>query len=109
MACIRKQVYICVDLTARTQNTTLRIGKGKKGMLTMTEDGEKFEFDEQLPEMCERNPKIWTGRHLNIHKNKQGQYMVHFKRTELDSRLDPCNFADEIFEDIERAKTELGL
>lgn len=106
---MKKQIYLCVDLTARTQEHGLSVGVGRKGMLMMTEDGEKFEFDEALPQVCERNPKLWSGKLLNVHKNKKGELVVNFKRTVLDAKLDPCTFADELFLDVERAKVELGI
>lgn len=83
-------------------------GDNRKGMLSMINE-DKFEFDEQLPQTCERNPKIWTGKRINVHKNRQGEYVVNFKRLVLDSRIDPSNLADEIFVDVERVLTELGL
>lgn len=106
---MKKQIYLCVDLIARTQQTILTTGHGRKGILMMTEDREKFEFDEALPQNCDRNPKLWAGKLLNVHKNKRGELMVNFKRTILDATLDPCKFADEVFVELERAKIELGL
>lgn len=84
-------------------------GRSYKGMLQMTEVNEKFEFHEALPQSCDRNPKLWTGQLLNVHKNKQGEMVVSFRRTVLDARLDPYEFADEVFVELEKAKVELGI
>ena len=105
---IIKNTHLCVDVKTRTQNTIMHPGDNRKGMLSMINE-DKFEFDEQLPQTCERNPKIWTGKRINVHKNRQGEYVVNFKRLVLDSRIDPSNLADEIFVDVERVLTELGL
>lgn len=105
----KKQVYLCVDLTVKTQGRSLRTGYGRKGMLTMTEEGEQFVFDESVAAICERNPIVWEGSRLNVHKTKDGRYMVHLKRTELTAGLDPLVFSDEVFVELERAKRSLEL
>ncbi len=103
-----KNNHLCVDIKTRTQKTIMHPGENRKGMLSMVNE-DRFEFDEQLPQTCERNPKIWAGKHFNVRKNRKGEYVVNFKHIVLDSRLDPFIFADEIFVDVERVKTELGL
>lgn len=100
--------HLCVDIKTRTQKTIMHPGENRKGMLSMINE-DQFEFDEQLPQTCERNPKIWEGKRINVHKNRKGEYVVNFKRLALDGKLDPSNFSDEIFVDVERAKVELGL
>lgn len=105
----KKQVYLCVDLTIKTQDRSLKTGYGRKGMLTMTEEGEQFVFEESAAAVCERNPIVWEGSRLNIHKTKDGRYMVHLKRTELTAGLDPLNFSDDVFLELERAKRSLEL
>lgn len=100
--------HLCVDIKTRTQKTIMHPGENRKGMLSMVNE-DKFEFDEQLPQTCERNPKIWEGERINVHKNRKGEYVVNFKHLVMTSSLDPANFADEVFIDVERAKVELGL
>lgn len=101
---------LCVDFITRLQeDASMKMGKNYKGVLRMTEENEKLEFDETVRRTCERNPIVWTGKHMNVHKDKNGSYSIHLKKLELTSTLDPCTFADEIFLEIERAKVELGL
>ena len=83
-------------------------GENRKGMLSMINQ-EQFEFDEQLPQTCERNPKVWAGKYFNVHKNRKGEYVMNLKHLVLTSLLDPATFADDVFLDVERAKTEIGL
>lgn len=97
-----------MDIKTRTQTTIMHPGEHRKGMLSMTNE-DHFEFDEQLPQTCERNPKIWAGKHINVHKNRQGEYVMNFRRLALTASFDPSNFADEVFLDVEHAKVELGL
>ena len=87
----------------------MKVGKNYKGVIRMTEENEKLEFDEPVHRTCERNPTVWTGKHMNVHKGKDGAYSIHWKKLELTSTLDPCTFADEVFLDVERAKVELGI
>lgn len=101
---------LCVDVVTRLQeDACMKVGKNYKGVLQMTEENEKLEFDETVRRMCDRNPTVWSGEHINVHKGKDGAYFVHLKKTELTSTLDPCTFADEVFVELERAKVELGL
>ena len=105
---IIRNTHLCVNIKTRTQNTIMHPGENRKGMLSMNNE-DNFEFDEQLPQSWERNPKIWAGKYINVHKNRKGEYAIHFKRLVLSTTLDPSNFADDVFLDVERAKTELGL
>ena len=105
---IKKTTILCADVKMYTQETLMKVGETRKGALTM-HDEFSLQFDEQLPQSCERNPKIWAGKYINVHKNRKGEYVIHFKRLVLATTLDPSNFADDVFLDVERAKTELGL
>lgn len=107
---MKKNMMLCVDVITRLQtDACMKLGKQYKGALRMSEDCEKLEFDEQVHRSCERNPTIWSGEHINIHRNKQGAYTIQLRSTELTAALDPCTFADELFLDVERAKVELGI
>lgn len=105
---IKKTTILCADVKMYTQETLMKVGQTRKGTLTM-HDEDRLQFDEQLPQSCDRNPKIWSGRHFNVHKNRKGEYVVNFKHLVMSSLLDPYNFAEEVFVDVERAKAELGL
>lgn len=107
---MKKNVMLCVDFITRLQeDASMKMGKNYKGVIRMTEENEKLEFDEQVHRTCERNPTVWTGKHMNVHKGKDGAYSIHWKKLELTSTLDPCTFANEVFLDVERAKVELGI
>ena len=105
---IKKTTILCADVKMYTQETLMKAGETRKGALTMHDEC-SLQFNEQLPQSCERNPKIWAGKYINVHKNRKGEYVMNFKRLVLSTTLDPSNFADDVFLDVERAKTELGL
>lgn len=107
---MKKNVILCVDFITRLQEDAyMKVGKNYKGVIRMTEANEKLEFDEQVHRTCERNPIVWTGEHINIHKTKDGRYSIHLKKTELSSTLKLRTLAIELLRDAIRAKVELGL
>ena len=108
MTQIKKTTILCADVKMYTQETLMKVGQTRKGALTM-QDEDHLQFDEQLPQTCERSPKIWAGKHINVHKNRKGEYVMNFRHLVLTGSVDPSNFADEVFLDVERAKVELGL
>jgi len=106
---MKHQTFLCVDLRTRTQENFLVEGEGKVGMLTMTEDGEKFEFDEMEQIKERRNAKLWSGHRINVKKNMYGDTLVHFRRLQMDAKLNPKEVAKEIRQELQSAKRALGL
>lgn len=109
MAKIKKQNYLCVDLKTRMQERDIRVGEARKGMLVMTHNQERFEFDECVPERWTRNGKVWEGRTLNVALDKQGRYRINFHRMVLDQSLAPAGVAALVLADLLNAKKEIGL
>ena len=106
---MKKQTYFCVDLKTRMQESDIRVGEARKGVLVMTRDQECFEFDELVPERWTRNGKVFQGRMLNVAKDKKGRYQVNFHRLALTHRLAPAGVAALVLADLLNAKKELGL
>lgn len=106
---MKKQNYLCVDITTRMQESDIQVGEARKGVLVMTRNQERFEFDECVPEVWTRNSKVWKGRTLNVALDKQGHYCVNFRRMVLNQNLAPAGMAALILADLLTAKKELGL
>lgn len=106
---MKTQIYLCVDLKALTHDAHMEKGRGRIGMLTMTDRDERFEFCESRRRKDSRNPKVWTGDRLNVSLQPDGRYMITLRRLELSGSTDPLRIADEIFVELEQAKKELGL
>lgn len=107
---MNKFPMLCVDLTTWLQeDKRMLLGRSYKGMLQMTEEDEKFEFHEALPQTCERNPTVWTGALINVHQTKDGRYTIQLKRTELSKTLNPRTFARGLSLDLKQAKKDLGI
>ena len=87
----------------------MQVGEARRGVLVMTQDQERFEFDEAVPERYVRNVKVWCGRTLNVAKDKQGRYCVNFRRIVLDRSLAPAAVAAWVLADLMNAKKEIGL
>jgi len=99
--------YPCVDLKVRTQNDFLQEGESKSGILSMTENGERFEFDELAPAKPHRNPKVWRGHYLSVTQNWFGEFYVHLKRMELHDKFKSRRIGKEITRELEMAFRDL--
>ena len=103
------QIYPDTYLKAYTHEHHMRVGETRTGELTMTEEDEKFEFVEKTTETYRRNPKVWQGEYINVHRDKNGHYQVHLKKLELRKRLNVIRVAKAIETELLTAKKVLGL
>jgi len=106
---MKKQLYLCVDLSTRMHDHDIRMGEVRKGVLTMVEDQEKFTFDEEERERWTRNPKVFQGEYINVHRDKEGHYQVHLKKMELNKWFNSVRVANAICTEFLTAKKVLGL
>lgn len=109
MTKIKKQQYLCVDLSTRMQDHDIRMGETRKGVLTMVEDQEKFSFDEEEKERWTRNPKVWQGEYINVHLDKYGALVVSLRRTELTNRKNAVRDGEAIKTELLTAAKVLGV
>ena len=109
MTKIKKQMYLCVELSTRMQDHDIRMGETRKGVLTMVEDQEKFTFDEVDRERWTRNPKVFQGEYINVHRDKNGHYQIHLRKMELNKRFSPIRVGNAIQHELLTAKKVLGL
>ena len=106
---MKKQNFLCVDLKTLTQETGLQPGEGRKGMLTMTEESEKFMFVEGIGRKRQPTTRVIAGKRLNINLTPDGRLMVYMRKVELTRYFNPHAFANEIFTELANAKADLGL
>lgn len=109
MTKIKKQMYLCVELSTRMQDHDIRMGETRKGLLTMVEDQEKFTFDEVDCDRWTRNPKVWQGEYINVHLDKNGHYQVHLKNLEMGDGFNAVRIGNAITTEFKTAKKVLGL
>ena len=103
------QIYPDTYLKAYTHNHHMRVGETRTGELTMTEENEKFEFVEKTTETYRRNPKVFQGVYINVHRDKEGHYQIHLRKMELNKRFNPVRIGNAIQRELLTAKKVLGL
>ena len=103
------QIYPDTYLKAYTHEHHMRVGATRTGELTMTEEDEKFEFVEKTTETYRRNPKVWEGEYINVHRDKNGHYQIHLRKMELNKRFSPVRVGNAIQRELLTAKKVLGL
>ncbi len=103
------QNYLDTNLKTYTRKSHLREGEGRPGVLTMVVEDEQFEFVEQSPVRWTRNPLVFQGEYINVHRDKQGHYQVHLKKMELTKWLNSVRVTAAICTELITAKKMLGL
>lgn len=103
------QNYLDTCLKAYTRDHHFRVGETRQGELTMVEEDEKFEFLETTSERWTRNPKVWEGKYINIHRDKQGHYQIHLRKLEMGKRFNAIRVATAIGTELLTAQKVLGL
>ncbi len=98
----------CADVKMHTIDTIMHVGETRRGALHM-HDEFFLEFHEGVSETWTRNPMVYRGKYLNVHRDKQGHYQVHFLRMELTKRMNPERIGKAICRELLTAKKMLGL
>ena len=103
---MKSQIYLCVDLKAMTQDTHFRAQESRTGILTM-QDEDNFLFYEAEAQKERRNPRLWSGKMLNISQKSNGQLSVNFKPMSLEQDTNTALLVSRIYFDLLQAKKEL--
>lgn len=103
------QIYPDTYLKAYTHDHHMRAGETRTGELTMTEEDEQFEFVEKLTETYRRNPKVFRGEYINVHRDKEGHYQIHLRKMELNRQFSPVRVGNAIQRELLTAKKVLGV
>lgn len=103
---MKKQIYLCVDLKAMTAETCFRPQESRTGVLSM-QDEDNFVFYEAAKRSNNRNPRLWSGKTLNISKKPDGSLSVNFKPMILDDDASVLKVAGSIYRDLMTAKRAL--
>ena len=95
-----------MDLKTMTQDTHFRTQESRTGILTM-EDEDHFLFYEAEAQKERRNPRLWSGKMLNISQKSNGQLSVNFKPMSLEQDTNTALLVSRIYFDLLQAKKEL--
>ena len=103
---MKSQIYLCVDLKAMTQDTHFRAQESRTGVLTM-QDEDNFLFYEAEAQKERRNPRLWSGKTLNISQKPDGSLSVNFKPIRLDDLSSTNLLVAQIHFDLLQAQKDL--
>ena len=103
------QNYLDTNLKAYTRTCHLREGEGRPGVLKMVVEDEQFEFVEFERDRWSRNPKVWEGAYINVHRDKQGHYQIALRRVELSKWCNVVRLGSAITTELLTAKKVLGV
>lgn len=105
---MKSQIYLCVDLKAMTQATHFLPQESRSGVLSMQDEDHFVFFEAEVPQE-RRNPRLWSGKMLNISQKSDGQLRVNFKPLCLEDKTDVKKLISSIYLDLLKAKKDLGL
>ena len=103
------QIYNDIRVKLWTRNRHMRAGETRRFDVEMVEDEEYLEGYEVVQETWTRNPKVWEGAYINVHRDKNGHYQVHLKKMELHKRFNAVRVAKAIETELLTAKKVLGV
>lgn len=103
------QIYLDTKLKLTTKDRHMQAGETRTVELTMVEDYESFEATEVIKDIYPRNPKVFKGEYINVHRDKQGHYQVTLRRLEMKKRFNAIRIADAIKTEFLTAAKMLGL
>lgn len=103
---MKTQIYLCVDLKAMTQDTHFHPQESRTGVLRM-QDEDNFLFYEAEPQKERRNPRLWSGKTLNISQKPDGSFSVNFKPIRLDDISNTNLLVEQIYFDLLQAQKYL--
>lgn len=103
------QIYLDTKLKLTTKDRHMQAGETRTVELTMVEDYENFEATEVVKDIYTRNPKVFNGEYINVHRDKQGLYQVHFRRMLLTKQMSPKRIANIVATELLTAKKMLAL
>ena len=103
---MKSQIYLCVDLKAMTQDTHFHLQESRTGILTMQYE-DNFFFYEAQAQKQHRNPRLWSGKMLNISQKTDGSLSVNFKPISLEQETNTALLVSRIYFDLLQAQKDL--
>ena len=103
------QIYLDTKLKLTTKDRHMQAGETRTVELTMVEDYENFEATEVVKDIYTRNPKVFNGEYINVHRVKSGALMVSLRQTAMTSRKKAARDGEAIKTEFLTAAKILGL
>lgn len=93
--------HLCVDVKTYLRDRVARVGKAYRGV--MVRDGkEHFSFFQNAFErkVTPRNPSVYSGRRINVHRAASGAFYPTFNRPRLTDAFTFSDFCQEAAEEL---------
>lgn len=103
------QIYDCTRLKLFTRQRHMRAGETRTFNLTMVEDYEYFEGHEQIPTQWTRNPLLFHGEYVNVHRDKEGHRLVTLRKLEMGEDFNAKRIGNAITTELLTAFKVLGV
>lgn len=103
------QVYPETKLKVVSPKRHMQEGETLSGELTMIEDFESFEFQAREKESWKRNPTVFRGEYINVHRVKSGALMVSLRQIAMINRKKAARDGEAIKTEFLTAAKILGL
>lgn len=99
------------DILAKiiTHDHHMREGETITADVTMVRDQEELFIVQKQTKEWTRNPKVFQGEYINVHRDKNGHYQIQLRKLELTESFNPVRVANAICTEFLTAKKVLGL
>lgn len=99
---MKKNVNLCIDLkTLLQEDAQVTLGRCYRGILSRTGE-DQYLFEEAAPsrQHCQRNPKLFNGKHISMVHMQNGKYQVHMRTIDASSAPDPRLLASQVYTEL---------
>ncbi len=103
------QTYIDILAKIVTYDHHMREGETITADVTMVQDQEELFIVQRQTKEWPRNPKVFQGEYINVHRDKNGHYQIHLRKMELNKSFNPVRVANAICAEFLTAKKLLEL
>ncbi len=99
------------DILAKiiTHDHHMREGETITADVTMVRDHEELFIVQKQTKEWTRNPKVFQGEYINVHRDKNGHYMVSLRKLELSQWSNAVRVGSAISTELLTAKKMLGI
>ena len=98
---------LCVDLkTLLRSDLAMKAGKEYQGVLRRDVDLDEFRYDEHytfvetMPWLSRRNPRVFSGRYLNVTRRPHGSLRLYFRPLKMDKHFCIERYALAVYNEI---------
>ena len=98
---------LCVDLkTLLRSDLAMKAGKEYQGVLRRDVDLDEFRYDEHytfvetMPWLSKRNPRVFSGRYINVTRRPDGSLRLNFRPLKMDKHFCIERYALAVYNEI---------